>query len=202
MRIFTTLTALVLSTGAAMAHPGHGGHDEASFAYGFMHPIGGLDHLLAMVAVGLLAYLLAERAGGNRPLWLVPAAFVGMMAIGGILGVYGIGLPLVELGIGLSIVAIGLAAALGSNLPVAGAMALVGFFALFHGHAHGTEMPGDSSGLAYGLGFMIATALLHGAGIAAGFAIAKLAGGNGATVARAGGGLVALAGVAIVAGVL
>jgi urease accessory protein len=113
-----------------------------------------------------------------------------------------IGLPLVELGIVLSIVAIGGAAVLGARLPVAGAMALVGLFAIFHGHAHGTEMPQDSSGLAYGMGFMVATALLHGLGIIAGVGIARLAGGNGIAVARAGGGVMALAGIAILAGVL
>lgn len=203
MRIFTTgATALLGTTGAALAHTGPGAHDNASFAYGFTHPLGGLDHLLAMVAVGLLAYLVADRAGSSRPLWLIPAAFVGAMAIGGVLGVYGAGLPLVELGIGLSIVVIGAAAALGRNLPVAAAMALVGFFALFHGHAHGTEMPTDSAGLAYGLGFMAATALLHAAGIGAGFGTGRISRATGVLAARAGGGVMAVAGVAVVAGVL
>lgn len=203
MRIVLALSTLVFATGSAWAHTGHpGGHNEASFAYGFMHPLGGLDHLLAMVAVGLLAWLVSERAASKRALWFVPAAFVGMMAMGGLAGVQGIGLPLVELGIGLSIVAIGAAVAFGARLPVAGAMALVGFFALFHGYAHGTEMPVDSSGLAYGLGFMIATALLHGAGIAAGFSLARLSGSEGLLAARLGGGAMALAGVAVVGGIL
>lgn len=202
MRILTTLAAFALSTGAAFAHPGHGGHDNASFTYGFMHPLGGLDHLLAMIAVGFLAYLVADRTSSNRPLWLVPAAFVGAMAIGGALGAFAFDLPLVELGIGLSIVAIGAAAAFGRQMPVAVAMGLVGFFAIFHGHAHGTEMPQDSAGLAYGLGFMAATALLHAAGIAAGLGIGKLSRSQGVLAARAGGGVMALAGVAIVAGII
>lgn len=202
MRTITTGAALLATTGAALAHTGHGAHDNASFGYGFLHPLGGLDHLLAMVAVGLLAYLAADRAGSGRPLWLIPAAFVGAMAAGGMLGVYGVGLPLVELGIGLSIVVIGAAAALGRPLPVAAAMALVGFFALFHGHAHGSEMPADSAGMAYGLGFMAATALLHAAGIAAGFGIGRFSRESGVLAARTGGGVMALAGLAIVAGVL
>lgn len=202
MRLITTLAAFAVSTGTALAHTGHGGHENAGFIYGFMHPLGGLDHLLAMVAVGLLAYLAAERAPTNRPMWLIPAAFVGAMAVGGLLGAGGIGLPLVELGIALSIVVIGAAVAFGRSLPVSGAMALVGFFALFHGHAHGTEMPADTSGLAYGLGFMAATALLHAAGIAAGLGIGRLSRESGVMAARAGGGAMALAGVAIIAGVL
>ena len=124
------------------------------------------------------------------------------MAIGGVLGAFAFDLPLVELGIGLSIVAIGAAAAFGRRMPVAAAMALVGFFAIFHGHAHGTEMPQDSAGLAYGLGFMAATALLHAAGIAAGLGIGKLSRSHGVLAARAGGGVMALAGVAIVAGII
>ncbi|WP_099866782.1 HupE/UreJ family protein [Pararhizobium haloflavum] len=202
MRIITLIATFVASTGAAMAHTGHGTHDNASFAYGFMHPLGGLDHLLAMVAVGLLAYLIGERTATSRPLWLVPAAFVCAMTVGGTLAVAGVTLPLVELGIASSIVVIGAAAAFGSSLPVAGAMALVGFFALFHGHAHGTEMPANASGMAYGLGFMVATALLHAAGVAAGLGIGKLSRANGVLAARAGGGVMALAGIAIIAGVL
>ena len=200
MRIFSILAAFIASTGSAIAHTGHGGHGNASFAHGFMHPLGGLDHLLAMIAVGFLAYLVSERIGTTRPLWLIPAAFLGAMAFGGALGASGVGLPLVELAIGLSIVAIGGAAAIGRAIPVAGAMALVGFFALFHGHAHGTEMPADSTGLAYGLGFVVATAALHAAGIAAGLGIARLSREQAVLAARAGGGAAALAGIAIIAG--
>ncbi|TGE00213.1 HupE/UreJ family protein [Methylobacterium nonmethylotrophicum] len=180
---------LILSSHAALAHPGHG--DAAGLAHGFAHPLGGADHLLAMVAVGLLA-----AARGGRALWAVPLAFLGMMAIGGALGAAGVVLPFVEIGIGLSVVAFGLAAAVGAGLPLAGAVALVGLFAVFHGHAHGAEMPDTASGLAYGLGFLAATALLHLAGIGAGLAAGRI--GRGRAVPFAGA-AVALAGVAVLA---
>lgn len=202
MRTSTTLAAFIASTGAALAHTGHVTQAGAGWAYGFMHPLGGVDHILAMLAVGLLAYLVYERAGRREALWLVPAAFVGTMAIGGAFGAYGFGLPFVELAIGLSIVVIGGAAALGRNLSVAAAMALVGFFALFHGLAHGVEMPLNASGTGYGLGFVAATALLHGAGIAAGFGIARLSRPAGIMTARAGGAAIAVFGIAIVGGAI
>ena len=154
---------LIALTGAAFAHTGLG--DAAGFTHGFMHPVGGLDHVLAMVAVGLYAALL-----GGRALWLVPATFVAVMAIGGALGMAGFGLPYAEIGIALSVVVLGLAVALRLSLPTLAAMALVGLFAVFHGHAHGAEMPQDVSGYAYAAGFMLATALLHCAGIALGLA--------------------------------
>ncbi|MEX2202391.1 MAG: HupE/UreJ family protein [Dongiaceae bacterium] len=192
--IAAVLFAATVSTGA-LAHTGAGA--TTGFAYGFAHPIGGLDHVLAMVAVGLFAYLLKGKA-----LWLVPAAFVGMMAIGGIVGVFGIPVPMVELGIALSVVVIGGLIAFGKNMPIAAAMAIVGMFAIFHGHAHGTEMPATASGLAYGLGFMLATALLHGTGILAGFGIGKLSDVHGMKIARASGAALSVAGLAILAGVL
>src|SRR5688572_17148307 len=123
-------TILALIPTAAFAHAGHGGHD--GLLSGFMHPMGGLDHVLAMVAVGVFAAVL-----GGRALWLVPASFVAMMLAGFALGANGIDLPMVELGIALSSIVIGGAAALGRPMPVAAAMALVGTFAVFHGHAHG-----------------------------------------------------------------
>lgn len=154
---------------AASAHTGVG--DSSGFAHGFMHPIGGLDHVIAMVAVGLLA----ARLGG-RALWLVPLCFVTMMIVGGIAGVSGIGLPFVEFGISGSILVLGLMVALGRQIPPPLAMALAGFFAIFHGHAHGTEMPVDAAGFAYGAGFVAATALLHAAGLALGIGAERLAG--------------------------
>jgi urease accessory protein len=153
--------------------------------------------VLAMVAVGFLAYVL-----GGRALWLVPASFVAMMAVGGALGIAGVAVPLVEPGIGLSIIVIGMAAALGQKMPVASAMALVGAFAVFHGAAHGAEMPQDSSGLAYAAGFMAATTLLHFAGIAACFGTVQLIGRRGRFTARIGGTAAALAGAAMVGGAL
>ncbi len=183
-------TAVLLSlTGVALAHTGAGG--TSGFTHGFMHPLGGLDHVLAMVAVGLYAALL-----GGRALWLVPATFVGVMAVGGALGVAGFALPYAEIGIALSVVVLGLAIALRVGLPTLAAMALAGAFAIFHGHAHAAEMPQDASGQAYAAGFMLATALLHGAGIAAGSLIGR-AGTVAGRALQAGGGAMALAGVMI-----
>jgi len=186
------LAALVPT--AAMAHTGVG--DVGGFAHGFWHPITGLDHVLAMVLVGMLAWQL-----GNRALWLVPATFVLVMAVGGALGVAGIAIPLVELGIALSVVVLGAAVALGIRAPVAVAMGIAGLFAIFHGHAHGAEMPVDASGLTYGMGFMIATALLHVGGLGLGFLIGA-AGDRYGLVMRSAGGLAAIAGLAILTGVL
>jgi urease accessory protein len=151
---------------SAWAHVGIG--STSGFSHGFLHPVGGLDHVLAMVAVGMFAANL-----GGRALWAVPAAFVGVMAFGGFLGVSHVALPYVEIGIALSVVILGLIVALQVRWPVAAAMALVGVFAVFHGHAHGSEMPLDASGAAYAAGFMIATALLHAAGIALGVGLQK-----------------------------
>ena len=161
MRHFSalTVTALVLLCGqAAFAHTGVGSTN--GFIAGFSHPLFGLDHLLAMIAVGLWA---AQH--GGRALWLVPCTFVTVMALGGLSAHLGLDLPAVEMGIGLSVIVLGLAVAANLKLPVILGMGLVGLFAIFHGHAHGAEMPEDASGLAYGLGFALATALLHGAGI-------------------------------------
>ena len=157
---------LLLAPGAALAHPGHG--EAAGFAQGFAHPLGGLDHVLAMVAVGLIAGI---RGGAAR--WALPAAFLAMMAAGAGLGVAGIGLPFAETGIALSIVAFGLAILFGLRLPLPGLVGLVGAFAVFHGYAHGAEMPETASGLAYGLGFLAGTALLHAAGLGLGLVVAR-----------------------------
>lgn len=180
---------------AADAHTGIG--NTVGFGYGFSHPFGGLDHLLAMVAVGLVA----ARLGG-RALWLVPGSFAAMMAVGGMLGIAGFDLPLVELGIALSVIVLGLLVALQSPLPIALAMGLAGFFALFHGHAHGAEMPADAPGLGYALGFMLATAILHAIGIATGLGLGAIAAKSSGRAAQWGGGAMAVAGLGILAGVL
>ncbi len=195
MRALASLLALTLVAlpTAAFAHTGVG--DTAGFVHGFMHPVGGLDHVLAMVAVGVFAAVL-----GGRALLLVPLSFVGMMAMGFLLGLGGVELPLVELGIALSAVVIGAAAAWGRPMPVAGAMALVGLFAVFHGHAHGAEMPADAGGFDYALGFVLATALLHLAGIAAALGAARFTGRLGRPLARLAGGVFALGGVGVLAG--
>lgn len=187
------LTALAPSL--AHAHVGVGHAD--GLAHGFWHPLSGIDHVLAMVMVGLFAAQL-----GGRALWLVPAAFVAVMAIGGAVGFAGLPVPFVELGIGLSIVVLGAAVALGFKTVVAAAMALVGFFAVFHGYAHGAEMPVSAAGLAYGAGFLAATALLHAAGLGLGLMLASKAGPSGATLIRATGGLTAVAGLAVMSGVI
>lgn len=187
--------AATLLPSFAFAHVGVG--DAQGFSHGFMHPLGGIDHILVMVAVGLLAARLGERA-----LWLVPISFVAMMIVGGALGMAGIELPFVEIGIGLSVVVLGLVVAFRFALPVAAAMALVGFFAIFHGHAHGAEMPETASGLGYGLGFVIATAILHAAGIGLGLLIGRAGASDGKRVTQVAGGAMTLAGAAILTGFL
>ncbi|MBS7589540.1 HupE/UreJ family protein [Ancylobacter defluvii] len=180
----------------AFAHTGAG--DAHGFSHGFMHPIGGVDHVLAMVAVGIFAAQL-----GGRAIWAVPASFVALMAVGGFLGIAGVGLPFVELGIVGSIVVLGLVVALGwKNAPLGAAMALVGFFAVFHGHAHGTEMPADASGLAYAAGFMLATAALHIAGVGIGLALGKLGETRAPRLTQALGAVVAVTGLGLLSGVI
>jgi urease accessory protein len=192
MRALIALMLIALPT-AALAHTGHG--ETAGLLHGFMHPIGGLDHILAMVAVGVFAFVL-----GGRALMMVPLAFIGMMIVGFLLGANGVEVPFVELGIALSSVVIGGAAALGKPMPTAAAMSLVGVFAVFHGHAHGAEMPANALGLEYALGFVAATALLHLSGIAAALGVSKLVGTYGRPVARIAGALFAAGGVGVLAG--
>ena len=194
MRIAALAAVLIALTGPAFAHSGHG--HSAGFVHGFMHPVGGLDHVLVMVAVGLYA----ERLGG-RALWLVPATFIAFMAFGAMLGTLHIADPFFEIGVAMSVVVLGLAVALRVNMPTITALAAVGLIAIPHGYVHGAEMPGDVSGYGYAPGFLLATALLHGAGIALGLLAAKLADCGGWRVAQAAGGAMALAGVAILAGV-
>ncbi len=179
------LTLGLAVAGPAFAHPGH----AAGFSSGLSHPLSGVDHLLAMVAVGLFS----ARLGGHAR-WLGPLAFLSMAAVGGALGVAGAGLPLVEPGIALSVLCLGLAIAMRASMATPAAMAFVGVFAVFHGYAHGAEAPADVSGWAYGAGFLIATAALHLAGVAGGAAI------NGRRAAQVVGGSIALAGMALLAG--
>ena len=192
-RILLFAVLLGATASAAEAHIGVGG--TAGFAHGFSHPFSGLDHLLAMVTVGLFAAKL-----GGRAWWLVPAAFLTMMAAGGALGISGVGLPFVEIAIALSVIVLGTAVAVQWSLPLSAAMALAGFFAVFHGHAHGAEMPVSASGLSYALGFISATASLQAIGI--GLGIALLAKAYSHRLAQLGGGAMALAGLGILTGVL
>jgi len=171
----------------ALAHTG--AEHAFSFASGFKHPFTGLDHMLAMVAVGLWAGL-----NGGRALWLWPVAFVGVMVLGGLLGISGVPVPMVEAGILASVVVLGLLVLAAAQLPVAVGAILVAAFALLHGHAHGAELPGEAAAASYAAGFAIATAILHAIGIG----VSRLASNaNGRLAVRGAGALVAAAGVAL-----
>ena len=189
-RFILSLTALALSTAPAFAHLNP--EEHGSFMAGFSHPLFGLDHILVMVAVGLWASQI-----GGRALWLVPAAFVGTMALGFGLAVAGVDLPFVEPAILASVVALGLLVAMAARVDTIASAALVAAFALFHGHAHGGEL-GAAGAASFGIGFVVATALLHAAGIAIGIGVARIA--NGAILARIIGGLTAVTGVALIFG--
>ena len=160
----TLIILLILGwTQVAWAHV-EGGQAEG-FITGLQHPWSGLDHVLAMIAVGLWGAQL-----GSPALWLLPIAFPMMMAMGAMMGLIGIPLPGVEIGISLSAIVLG-TMILGEVRPkLALAVAMVGIFAIFHGHAHGTELPAGQSGLLYSMGFVIATGCLHGLGVALGLA--------------------------------
>ena len=188
------LFILVLPT-TAFAHTDVG--DAHGFMHGFTHPLSGVDHILVMVTVGLFA----ARLGG-RALWLVPASFVGMMVLAGALATSGTSLPFVEVGIATSVIALGLIVAFEAKPPVAAAMALVAFFAIFHGYAHGAELPEDASGAAYGAGFVLATALLHAIGIGIGLALGRAEVPGGERILQLGGCAMSAAGVAIFVGII
>lgn len=139
--------------------------EAAGFLSGLSHPVSGLDHVLAMVAVGIWGAQLAAPA-----VWLLPVAFPLLMAVGGLLALVGLPLPGVEPGIAISAVVLGALVLAEKRLPLPMAVAVVGIFALFHGHAHGTELPAEESAVLYSIGFVVATGLLHAAGIAVGLA--------------------------------
>ncbi len=166
-RILLAALVLVSMTGLAEAHPGHG---SLGFVPGFLHPFSGFDHIVAMVSVGFFAATL-----GGKARYAVPATFVAMMAAGGAWGMAAMPLPFVEIGIMTSVVVLAGVAVLRWNASLYAAMALCGFFAVFHGYAHGMEMPTDAAGLTYALGFMAATAALHGAGLVIGSLMARKA---------------------------
>ncbi|MGX0879031.1 urease accessory protein [Roseovarius sp. MBR-154] len=178
---------------AAMAHTGTG--ETLAAMHGFLHPLSGVDHILAMVAVGVFAAQL-----GGRSLWAVPMAFVLAMLAGGALGYFGAVLPMVEPGIALSVIVMGVAVAAGLRLPVAPAMALVAMFAVFHGHAHGAEGAGAGSFAGYAAGFVAATVLLHAAGIGLSLLLDRLDGSAALNSKRLVGSAGALAGAAILIG--
>lgn len=181
---------LTLVTASAFAHTGLAGHSHSGLEAGFAHPFSGVDHLLAMVAVGLWA---AQR-GGRLTLGL-PAVFVGVMMLGGVAALGGLPVPMVESGIAASVLGLGLLVATAAKLPAAPSLALVGLFAFFHGHAHGTELPAMAGGAGYTFGFAAATALLHGAGIGLALGTRRLLAQDGHAMAlRASGVAVSLAG--------
>ena len=165
------------------------------FLSGLVHPVLGYDHLLAMLSVGILSAQI-----GGRAIWTVPATFVSVMALGGALGLIDIGLTSTELGIAASLVLLGLIIAAERRLPILLAMAGVGFFAVFHGYAHGTEMPTTAEPALYAAGFLTGTALIHIAGLVIGD-IAKHYE-QGKVALRVGGGLIAMVGVLFIVGVL
>jgi urease accessory protein len=159
MNRIALIITLLFAANPALAHVGVG--STASFAAGIAHPLSGLDHMTVMIAVGLWAAL-----KGGRALWVWPAAFVGVMLIGGVLGMAHVPIPFVEPGILASVVALGLLVALAADLPVWLGAVVIGLFALFHGHAHGSEVMETVSGAEYIAGFALATAGLHLLGIA------------------------------------
>lgn len=154
------LALLCLSApGLALAHEGNS-LPFGSFMAGLTHPVLGLDHFLAMVSVGVVSAQI-----GGRAIWTVPATFVGVMAIGGVMGLLDAGLMAIEIGIAFSVLALGLAIAAERKLPVAVVMIAVSVFAIFHGYAHGAEMPSVAEPLRYAAGFMTGTAALHVLGV-------------------------------------
>lgn len=178
--------------GAVLAHETTG--LAGGFYSGFLHPILGWDHVIAMVAVGLWGAFL-----GNPAIWILPVVFPLVMAFGGALGVAGVPIPAVETGIASSAVVLGLMVALAVRPPLWVAAVIVGAFAIFHGHAHGTELPEAANPLAYSLGFVLATGMLHVGGIAFGLLVRWPAG---RWAVRAGGAVIALAGVGFLTGVV
>jgi len=190
-RLFVTaLLALFARTDSAH----EAGDIAGGFASGFMHPILGWDHVVAMVAVGLWGAFL-----GSPAIWILPVVFPLVMAFGGALGVIGVPIPAVETGIAASAVVLGAMVAFAARPPIWIAAVIVGAFAIFHGHAHGTELPDAANPLAYSVGFVLATGMLHLGGIAFGLLVRWPAG---KIAVRAGGGAIALAGVGFLTGIV
>ncbi|QRM27742.1 HupE/UreJ family protein [Microvirga sp. VF16] len=188
-------SAVMLAPTATLAHTGHG--DVAGFTHGMAHPIGGIDHVLAMVAVGILA----ARIGG-RALWLLPSTFISVMAGAAVLGMVGFDLPSFDVWIAGSLVAFGLAVAYPSHLSSLTGAGLIAVFAIFHGYAHGTEMPAGVSGLAYAAGFLMATTLLIGLGAGSALLVGIMGGRIGHRAVQIGGGAVGLYGLAVLSTIL
>jgi urease accessory protein len=179
------LLALTVLPAVALAHEEAG--QAAGFLAGLAHPVSGFDHVLAMISVGLWGAILGPPA-----IWVLPVAFPLVMALGGLMGLLGFPLPGVELGIAVSAIVLGVMVLAEVKPPIWIAAAIVAFFATFHGHAHGRELPEGTSALLYSLGFVVATGLLHAVGILLGTAHRWAAGRQALRIAGAG---VALAGI-------
>ncbi|MBF0275115.1 MAG: HupE/UreJ family protein [Nitrospinae bacterium] len=158
--ILLTIVAVLFVPQIGYCHQVTGG----GFYSGLEHPVMGPDHLLAMLSVGIISAQI-----GGRAIWTVPATFVSVMTIGGIIGILGLPVPLVEYGIVASVVLLGVAIAMDQKTPIVATMVFVGFFAIFHGHAHGVEMPVLASPALYALGFMTGTTCIHLTGVLIGY---------------------------------
>ncbi|HEY5768874.1 MAG TPA: HupE/UreJ family protein [Terrimicrobium sp.] len=172
MKRTSGMLVLLLATLVApsLAHAHVGVSETSGFLHGMGHPLSGVDHICAMIAVGLWAAQL-----GGRSVWAIPSTLIMVMALGGILGMMGLNVPFVETGIVASVLILGVLIAASVRLPLAAGMAIVGLFAIFHGQAHGAGMPETALGTAYAAGFLMATALLSASGIGLGMAIQNLA---------------------------
>jgi len=182
--VFLTTAISLFAASPALAHPGH--TVTGDLTAGLLHPFMGLDHILAMLAVGLLA---AQSSGKSR--LILPTLFVAIMAVGGVVGLSSLNVPYMEQGIVASVILLGAIIALGGKLPLMASGSMVAVFALFHGAAHGVEMPADTTALAYGIGMLAASSVLHAAGIAAGHFAPYVLRYAGAAVSLAGIGLAA-----------
>lgn len=186
------LASMLLLATPAMAHDGTG--LAGGFAAGFVHPLSGLDHLLAMVSVGLWGAFL-----GRPLLYALPMLFPGVMVIGGLLAMFGVAAPPVEIGIAISVLVLGAMILFAVRAPVVVACAIVAVFALFHGYAHGMELPSAADPVGYSAGFVLCTGLLHLVGIGIGTLRAWP---WGTLALRGAGGAIALSGMWFVAGAL
>jgi urease accessory protein len=189
--LHAVLAALLLAPCVALAHVGQG-DIGGGFLAGLSHPVLGLDHVVAMVAVGMWGAQLGAPA-----IWVLPVTFPVVMAFGGVLGAIGVPIPGIEIGIAASAIALGGMVAFAARPPLWVAAILVGLFAIFHGHAHGAELPQSANAVAYSIGFVVATGSLHALGILIGVANRWTAG---AKLLRAGGAAIAAAGVYFLAG--
>lgn len=192
-RLILSCFLCLLTTSVVFAHA-DASSLQGGFSSGFMHPLSGLDHVVAMIAVGLWGVFL-----GRPAIWVLPVVFPLVMAFGGALGVVGIPIPYIEVGIALSGLVLGLAVLFATRPPLWVAAIIVGAFAIFHGHAHGSELPNAANPLVYSIGFVIATGLLHLAGILFG-ELNRWSWGS--IAVRAGGGVIALIGLGFLTHIL